>query len=130
MPPLTPFASTPNFRDEPASFMRSTFWVALMCGLFWVESTRADMPAPEVPKSDESRVRLRFTIPVWLPLLAMESSATHDGIQTDSFEMESEVSWVILGTLELGYRPLIARVDVFGAGFGEHIAHKNGNTNG
>jgi hypothetical protein len=115
--------------------MRLTFWTALLFGMFGLEgSVRADSTPPVSPAKssaeDENRIRLKLMIPFWLPLLAMESSATLDGSQINSLEVESEVSWVVLGLLELGYRPLIARVDVFGAGFGEKVVHENGDPSG
>jgi hypothetical protein len=90
--------------------------------------TEAARPVePEsAPAEQENPVRLRFMIPMWLPLLAMESSVSSQGSQTDALEVDSEVSWVVMGVLEAGYRPVFARVDVFGVGFGDQVVTKNG----
>lgn len=75
----------------------------------------------------DSRFRLRAVVPLWLPLLAMDSSASSLDLETETtLEVESEVSWILFGVLEAGYRPLIARVDVFGVGFGDQVVTKNG----
>lgn len=45
---------------------------------------------------------------------------------SDLVQTQTEVRWVAMGMLELGYRPVIARVDVFGVGFGDQLLRKNG----
>ena len=98
----------------------------------WLGNARAaaaDANAVATPREraeDESRVRLKFVLPLWLPLLALNSSATVEGSQTEVVEAETEVSWIVIGMLDVGYRPLVARVDVFGVGFGETLSLKGG----
>ncbi|HEY3497475.1 MAG TPA: hypothetical protein VGK73_22415, partial [Polyangiaceae bacterium] len=75
---------------------------------------------------DELDFRLRFVLPMWLPLLAMDSSAETEGGGSDVVETQAEVKWVIMGRLEAGYHPIIARADVFGIGLGEQFVRRNG----
>jgi hypothetical protein len=77
-------------------------------------------------EEDDDSLRLRFVLPVWLPLLAMEGSAQSEGSGTDLFETETEVRWVVIGMLEAGYRPIVARVDAFGVGFGDRVLFRDG----
>jgi hypothetical protein len=77
-------------------------------------------------KEPESRVRLRFVLPLWLPLLAMQSSTEARGSLTDLVQTQTAVRWVAMGMLELGYRPIIARADVFGIGFDDQLLRANG----
>lgn len=112
--------------------MRSVFWAALIFGWSWLgnaHAAAADANAVATPREsaeDESRVRLKFVLPLWLPLLALNSSATVEGSQTEVVEAETEVSWIVIGMLDVGYRPFVARVDVFGVGFGETLSLKGG----
>jgi len=103
----------------------------LLAGLGTTRGAAAEAGArpvePEsVPEAEESPLRLRLMIPMWLPLLAMESSVSANGAQTDELEIDSEVSWVVMGMLETGYRPVFARIDVFGVGFGDQVVTQNG----
>jgi hypothetical protein len=102
--------------------------------LVWLGSAQAAAADPDArpvepesgPPKEESPVRLRLMIPMWLPLLAMESSVSAAGSEAENLEIESEVSWVVMGLLETGYRPVFARVDVFGVGFGDQVVTRNG----
>jgi hypothetical protein len=111
--------------------MKSAFCAALALGSTWLGNARAaesDRPvAPEASReSNESRFRLRLVAPLWLPLLSAQSSATSADLETENLDLESEVNWIVIGVLETGYRPLIARVDVFGIGFGDQVVRRNG----
>ena len=46
--------------------------------------------------------------------------------QTILVQTQSQVEWVAMGMLELGYRPIIARGDVFGIGFDGKLLRENG----
>ncbi len=76
--------------------------------------------------SAADRIRLRFVLPLWLPVLAMQSSTESKGTLTDLVQTQTAVRWVAMGMLELGYRPIIARGDVFGIGFDDQLLRKNG----
>jgi len=111
--------------------MRSAFWAALIFGSSWLGNARAAardqdaIASPSIAVEEESRLRLKFVLPLWLPLLALDSSATVEGSQTDVVEAETEVSWIVIGMLDVGYRPIVARIDVFGVGFGETLRLKS-----
>jgi hypothetical protein len=102
-----------------------------MLGALSAEAAPAAPSAPPVApeerrEEEESPVRLRFVLPLWLPLLDMQSSATSEGTETEIVETESEVTWVLTGMLEAGYRPIVVRIDLFGIGFGDQILRENG----
>jgi hypothetical protein len=106
---------------------------AFALGLLLLGMTReasasdGDRPVePEPSTTEDDHLRLRLMIPMWLPLLAMDSSITSENDESDSVEIDSEVSWVVMGMLEAGSRPIFARVDVFGIGFGNQSVSKNG----
>jgi hypothetical protein len=79
------------------------------------------------PAADpERRFRLRFIVPAWLPLFDLESSLEAKGSTSHVIETKSEVRWVATGMLEAGYRPLVARADLFGVGFADQVLTKDG----
>lgn len=86
-------------------------------------STSQSGAAPDEPAS---RMRLRFVLPLWLPLLTFEGSTQSKGTLSDVVQTETAVRWVAMGMLELGYRPIIARGDVFGIGFGDKLLRRDG----
>jgi len=79
---------------------------------------------PEGWAGDDSPLRLDLVIPLWLPYLALET--TIESTSTLEVDTASEVSWVVIGTLEAGYRSLAARVDAFGIGFEDTVLRENG----
>ncbi|HSU40086.1 MAG TPA: hypothetical protein VLJ38_10970, partial [Polyangiaceae bacterium] len=64
-------------------------------------STSQSSAAPDEPTS---RMRLRFVLPLWLPLLTFEGSTQSKGTLSDLVQTETAVRWVAMGMLELGYR--------------------------
>jgi hypothetical protein len=97
-----------------------------LLGVSLTTQARATQSVEERNDDEENPLRLRFVLPMWLPLLAMEGSAESGGAETDLLETETEVRWVVIGLLEAGYRPLVARVDAFGVGFGDRVLWQNG----
>lgn len=83
---------------------------------------RASDPGAE----SEARFRLRFILPIWLPLFDLESSLEAKGGTSHVIETKSEVRWVAIGMLEAGYRPFLVRGDVFGVGFADQVLMDNG----
>jgi hypothetical protein len=103
--------------------------LALGMGLTRVAAAEpvAKSAAASDPGAEErGRFRLHFIVPAWLPLFDVESSLEAKGSTTHVIETKSEVRWVAIGMLEAGYRPLIARGDVFGVGFGDQVLMQNG----
>jgi len=100
-----------------------TFALGLCSSAGAEPSANRSAPLPEEPTT---RMRLRFVLPVWLPLLVFEGSTQSKGTLSDLVQTQTEVRWVAMGMLELGYRPIIARADVFGIGFGDKLLRHDG----
>jgi len=92
--------------------MKSAFCAALMVGCSWLGSAGAAEPDPTRPvapapssEAKRSRFRLRLVVPLWLPFLSAQTSASHLDFEADNVKLESQVSWVVTGLLEAGYKP-------------------------
>ena len=64
-------------------------------------------------EGDDSPMRLEAVIPLWLPFLGLETTIESDSTFGENMETETEVSWVVIGSLELGYKQLAVRADAF-----------------
>lgn len=108
---------------------RFALGACFVLGALSTARARAESSA-SVPSASETesqtRIRLRFVLPVWLPFLTFDGSTRSRGSLSDLVQTDTEVRWVATGMLELGYRPIIARGDVFGIGFGDQLLRRNG----
>lgn len=75
---------------------------------------------------DDSPLRLDAVIPLWLPFLALETTIESDSTLGENIETETEVAWVVIGSLEVGYEALAARADAFGIGFEDTVLRRSG----
>jgi len=75
---------------------------------------------------DDSPLRLDAVVPLWLPFLALETTIESDSTLGENLETETEVAWVVIGSLEVGYDALAVRADAFGIGFEDTLLRQNG----
>lgn len=114
---------------RPLSKLLYGAWLTLSFGLLLPIDNAHATEDPRVDSyegwaGDDSPLRLDFVVPLWLPYLALDT--TIESTSTLEVETATEVSWVVIGTLEAGYRSLAARVDAFGIGFEDTVLRENG----
>ncbi|HEU5073921.1 MAG TPA: hypothetical protein VFU02_07105 [Polyangiaceae bacterium] len=82
--------------------------------------------AAEGWEGDDSPLRLEAVVPLWLPFLGLETTIESDSTVGENIKTETEVAWIVIGSLELGYKALAARADAFGIGFEDTVLRRDG----
>lgn len=82
--------------------------------------------AAEGWEGDESPLRLDVVVPLWLPFLGLETTIESDSTLGENIETETEVAWIVIGSLEVGYKALAVRADAFGIGFEDTVLRRDG----
>jgi len=98
---------------------------AIALGLTLLLSVR-NAAAEEGWAGDDSPLRLDAVVPLWLPFLGIETTIESDSTLGENIETETEVAWVVIGSLELGYDSWAVRADAFGIGFEDTVLRREG----